>query len=286
MNGISTEILGRLQIIIGASILSLIGRDRFYLLSQEQGLVPSICRTFAKHPYVVKQIVGWKEIDRDIDCARQSAASLKIYGDDSLATWANPKRSAGDKHVPLSQQMRSILTPTINAYLENSSGKTVLEIGTGNGDVIADLAKRFPQHRFIGVDLSVRVARELYDGIPNLVLKNGYALEMLERGELNGDVVFASSTFCVFPPKELSAYIAALKNAGHSYIVLVDPLTRRFSVDEKGPAYSKHLESGMWGHNYTGYLKQHGFNARLTTFEYRHHSRRNKITFQMAVGSI
>lgn len=278
------EILARVKIVLGAVILALIGRDRFYLLSQDSGLLASICRTFSKHPYVVKQVLGWQEIDNDINCERRSDASLKIYQGDSLSGWADADRKQGDGHVPLNQQMRSIVIPSIVQYLEKNTGKTILEIGTGNGDVIADLAMCFPEHRFIGVDLSVRIAKERHTGISNLVFKDGYALEMLERFELKGDAVFASSTFVVFTPKELCSYMAALKNAGYSYIVLADPLTRRFSAGGDGSSYSRHMAKGMWGHNYAGYFKQFGFNAAFKAVEYRHHNKRNKITFQLVSG--
>ena len=85
MNHWLSEISSRLQIVLAAIVLAVIGRDRFYLLAQGDGMLAGICRTFSEHPYVVKQITGRIEINRDINCSRQSAASLEIYRGDSLA---------------------------------------------------------------------------------------------------------------------------------------------------------------------------------------------------------
>lgn len=282
-----SEISSRLRIVLAAIVLAVIGRDRFYLLSQGDGILAGICRTFSEHPYVIKQITGRMEINKDIDCSRQSAASLEIYRGDSLAGWADADRVGGDGHVELVRQMRCIVLGDVIAYLERAkSQKRVLEIGTGNGDVIAYLARLFPQHLFFGVDLSVKVALGLYADVPNLTLSEGYALDLLETHQIDGDMVFASSTFCVFPPKELFSYIRAIREAGYSEIVLVDPLTRRFSVNGAGGAFSKHMARGMWGHNYTGYFIDEGYRPKLRIEQYYCHSKRPKVTFQVACGTI
>lgn len=60
-----------------------------------------------------------------------------------------------------------------------------LEIGFGNGEYLAFLAACFPQDRFIGVDvfqegLSAVIRRMDRDGLKNIALLEGNALEMLE----------------------------------------------------------------------------------------------------------
>ncbi|MDP3511303.1 MAG: class I SAM-dependent methyltransferase [Sulfuritalea sp.] len=284
------EILGRIRIVLGAMLLAFLGRDRFYLLAQGDGLTARICRAFAEHPYVTKQITGFKEINADINCERRSLASLEIYKGDSLAGWADTDRDrVGDGHLPLLQQMRSIVVPRVEATIEQNGTKmkTIVEIGVGNGDVIAYLADKYPQHHFVGVDLSVKTAEQLYPGKPNLEFKGGYALEMLENGSLKGDIVFGSSTFVVFPPKELVSYFQGLRRSGYTDIILVDPLTRRFTVNGAGPAFSKHMALGMWGHNYTGYFEKYGFKvSHFEVVNYVGHTKRPVVFFQLAHGKL
>ena len=229
------------------------------------------------------------EINADINSERRSLASLEIYKGDSLAGWADTDRAHGDGHLPLLQQMRSVAVPWVVEAIERNGAKekTIVEIGTGNGDLIAYLADRYPQHHFVGVDLSVKTAQHLYSGKPNLEFKDGYALEMLENGSLEGGIVFASSTFVVFPPKELDSYLQALRRSGYSDIILVDPLTRRFTVNSSGPAFSKHMARGMWGHNYTGYFEKYGFKvSHFEVVNYVGHTRRPVVFFQLVHGTL
>ena len=248
-----------------------------------------ICRAFAEHPNVKKQVTGFMEINADINCERRSLASLEIYKGDSLAGWADADRAQGDGQLPLLQQMRSIAVARVVAAIEQSGAKrkTIVEIGAGNGDVIAYLADKYPQHHFVGVDLSVKTAEQLYPGKPNLEFKGGYALEMLENGSLKGDIVFGSSTFVVFPPKELDSYFQGLRRSGYTDIILVDPLTRRFTVNSSGPAFSKHMARGMWGHNYTGYFEKYGFKvSHFEVVNYVGHTRRPVVFFQLVHGTL
>ena len=229
------------------------------------------------------------EINADINCERRSLASLEIYKGDSLAGWADADRAQGDGQLPLLQQMRSIAVARVVAAIEQSGAKrkTIVEIGAGNGDVIAYLADKYPQHHFVGVDLSVKTAEQLYPGKPNLEFKGGYALEMLENGSLKGDIVFGSSTFVVFPPKELDSYFQGLRRSGYTDIILVDPLTRRFTVNGAGPAFSKHMALGMWGHNYTGYFEKYGFKvSHFEVVNYVGHTKRPVVFFQLAHGKL
>ena len=284
MGGLTTELWGRFCIIVGTAILVLIGRDRFYLFAQRPtGLMPAICRRFACHPHVRKVVTGFMEIEDDITLEERSTASLAIYADHSLAGYADGKMKHGDSHNPLLDQMRSIIVPYVEEAIQEA-GKTpttVVEIGTGNGDVIAYLAEKYSNHKFIGVDLSVKVATEKHR-LPNASFVDGYALDLFHRGAVVGDIVFSTSTFTVFPPKELENYIDMLKCAGVKTVLLADPLTRRFTVRLQEAAFSRHMAKGMWGHHYAGYFRERGF--RIRHFEivaYTKHAIRAKIEFQL-----
>ncbi|MEE9250885.1 MAG: class I SAM-dependent methyltransferase [Alphaproteobacteria bacterium] len=212
MGRLTTELWGRFCIIVGTATLVLIGRDRFYLFAQRPtGLMPAICRRFVCHPYVRKVVTDFIEIEDDIAVEERSSASLAIYADHSLAGYADEQMKHGDSHNPLLDQMRSIIVPHVEEAIREAGNTptTIVEIGTGNGDVIAYLAEKYSQHNYIGVDLSVKVATEKYQ-LPNLSFVDGYALDLLRRGAVVGDIVFATSTFVVFPPKELENYVDTL----------------------------------------------------------------------------
>lgn len=115
-----------------------------------------------------------------------------------------------------------MIVPLIEKILASGEIRTVSEIGTGNGDVLSHLAQTYPSIRFVGADLSVANAQRKHH-MSNLEFVAGYPLDLLRSGSLGGDLVFGSSTFVVYAPKELEAYPNALAAAHH--ILISDPVT-------------------------------------------------------------
>jgi len=110
---------------------------------------------------------------------------------------------------------------------------------------------KHPNIEFAGIDLSVVNAQQKHGNVSNLTFKKGYALDLLRDG-LSADLVFASSTFCIFAPKEMQAYIDVLQSAKR--IIISDPVTNGYSHSRDPVSKSRHMDLYMWWHNYFGYL--------------------------------
>lgn len=208
-----------------------------------------------------------------------STEVIKEYSDDSLRGYADWEYNKGGKTIQ--EQQRGLILPMLeNAIIKHADRLTVVEIGTGNGDVIAYLANKYPQHTFIGVDFSIRTAKEKYSDINNLAFIKGYAMDLLEKENLGGDVIFASSTFCLFTPLELQNYLLFLKKNGFKKIFLNEPSWAGYEQKNTIVKTSKHLEGAVWFHNYSGYLRGAGYPiSDFTTFHYNHpRSQRSDIT--------
>lgn len=284
-------ILERLGLILGAVLLALIGPHRFYYAAQRPGLLGRLARPLLASPWIRTLIRNQTEYEADVGRDRLSTAAQRIYADDSLAGWGEGGEKAeirGDRHLPLEKQMRSIALPDVVAAIgvaapRQKSPLTIVEIGTGDGDLVAKLAADHPSTHVIGVDLSVTWA-EQHHKRPNLALMRGYALELLEDGTLTGDILFASSTFVVFTPLELERYFTAIEKAGFSTLVLVDPLTRKYDP-ARFPDCSLHMAPGMWGHDYQGALRKRGgweVERKIVTFT--GHRQRAEVSFQKVVA--
>jgi|GEM_PF-3441992 len=196
---------------------------------------------------------------------------INSYSDDSIGGYADHvDRVHGT--VPLGKQQRGQILPMLEKVISEEGGnKTIVEIGTANGDVLAYLAEKLPANKYIGVDFSVKIAQDKHKHIKNLKFIKGYALELLENNLLKGDIIFSSSTFVVFLPKELKAYLLLFKQKGFSQIVLNEPLWGGYQQQDNSVIVSKYLENYCWYHNYCGYLREAGYSIKdLSYFHYKH----------------
>jgi SAM-dependent methyltransferase len=235
-----------------------LGRDRFYRLAQDRhGLFGRIAAAFC-HGHAGRVGVNYSIYFANKDRDRITDIALAHYGDDSLHGYGDvgyAKRSDGK---PLLGQQRALIVPFVASALHHDGPSTVLEIGTGNGDVIAHLAESFPASSFVGADLAVANAERVHGHLRNVRFVKGYALDLLRSGAIAGDIVFASSTFCVMAPREFAACLGLLKGARRLFIS--DPVTFG-NWHEAGDdrAISRHMDAYMWWHNYRGYLIQAGW---------------------------
>jgi hypothetical protein len=191
------------------------------------------------------------------------------YAGDTLGGYGELNFDSG---TPLREQQRGLLLPELEAAIDAlGNSATVVEVGTANGDVAAHVASHFARARVVGVDLSVKTALTKHVGLENLTFSEGYALDMLEAGELQGDLVFASSTFCVFTPRELARYLAAIAAAGYTRVVLNEPTWAGYVQNVDARVFSRHLDGDVWHHNYAGYLAAAGFRTKDSRFfPFRH----------------
>lgn len=228
--------------------------------------------------------INYKYFLENKDKQKLSNLVIKQYSDDSLFGYGDENFSKGGDNIET--QQRGLILPTLTEYLGNCENKKVVEIGTGNGDVIALLSRKFPSHHFLGVDFSVKTAEKKHSSIPNLHFQQGYPLDILKNGDLIGDILFSSSTFILFNPPEIKEYFKEIKKAGFSSIFLNEPVWSDHLQRNNSEIISKHLEGACWYHNYCGYLREAGFEVtNFSFFHYKHPVSLRPDIFVLVVGA-
>lgn len=238
--------------------------------SDKDSLAKKIAINFFNSPLSIV-VRDYYFLKTNADRQRLSTGVIQEYSDESLLGYGDIDYDKGGE--TLDQQQRGLMLPLLEESLTEKQGKMekVIEIGCGNGDVLAYLAKRFPDFFFTGVDFFVSNARAKHGKIDNLTFVKGYALELLESEQLKGDILFASSTFCNFTPKELAKYLNLIKKKGITEIILSDPVWHGYVQENNSTVISKHIERSVWYHNYCGYLRSSGYKiSDFSFFHYKH----------------
>jgi hypothetical protein len=245
------------------------GGQLFYRDAQEN---PDGCEIALLESPLYDMMKDYQFLKENRDNSRLSSEAIRQYSDDTLSGYADKEFTKGGK--TLEEQQRGLILPLLEKVISRqTTDSTIVEIGTGNGDVIAYLAKNYPMHNFIGVDFSVKNAIEKYGAGRNFMFVGGYALDLLDKGALKGDVVFASSTFCNFTPGELYNYIGRLKGNGFKEIILNEPFWSDYRQENNRKTKSRHLDGAVWFHNYCGYIRTGGYEMReMDVFHYQHPS--------------
>lgn len=251
------------------------GSVKFYAIAQSEtdGFLKKIAVNFFENPigYMVRDYFFLKaNVGRD----KLSTGAIQEYSDESLLGYgAINYAEIKEAGAPLEKQQRGLMIPILKQCLSENAQrlKTVVEIGCGNGDVIQFLAEQHPDYVFCGVDFFIKNALLKHDHQKNLSFVKGYALDLLESGQLKGDIIFGSSTFCVFTPKELERYLKAMHMAGFSEVILSEPVWGGHVQTNDRRIISKHIGRSVWFHNYCGYLRQAKFDIkRFDFFPYKH----------------
>lgn len=212
--------------------------------------------------------IDYRLLKENINRERISSIALKQYSDDSLLGYGDIELNK-DIAKEIENQQRGLILPLLERTItEEKKSRIIVEIGTGNGDVLAYLAVKYPQHTYIGIDFSIKNAQAKHS-LQNLKFIKGYALDMLQNKSIQGDIVFTSSTAVVFTPKELKAYLIGYKKCGFSQIILNEPTWAGNVQLNNDKVMSKYMEYGSWYHNWCGYLREAGYD--IKNFDYFHY---------------
>jgi hypothetical protein len=246
------------------------GRNRFYQLAQDRsGVAGRIASAFCQG-HAGRVCSNYSIYAENKNAARMPDIAIKYYSDDDLHGFGESDYALRTDGKTLLNQQRGLIIPLIENAIDSDRPSSVLEIGTGNGDVLAFLASKYPSVHFIGADLSTKNASGKHN-LPNLEFVSGYALDLLAQGQIKADVVFGTSTFVVFAPLELRAYLAAMKSAKR--VIISDPVTFGNKHEARRGAISRHMDLYMWWHNYYDYLVEYGFEIkdfRTVRYSYSH----------------
>lgn len=251
------------------------GRNKFYKVAQQDNntFAKKIAISLLQSP-IANLFLDYQYMMNNLNRDRLSNLIIEQYINVTTGSGyydIGYNKGGGDT---LEKQQRGLILPILIKAIEDGSINNnkilkIIEIGTGNGDILADLSAKFPVHQFIGIEFNITNAELKYGTISNISFKGAYALDLLVNGQLNGDIVFASSTFCVFCPKELKRYFEQFKIAGFAQIILNEPSWGGYIQTDGSnnePSISKHMEGAVWYHNYCSYLRDAGYTIKDFSF--------------------
>ncbi|MBL8956273.1 MAG: class I SAM-dependent methyltransferase [Myxococcaceae bacterium] len=171
-------------------------------------------------------------------------------------------RTARDRFTKWWLPHHSKIVEPLREVLEKNGIKTLVEVGAGNGLVLADLAKRLPKvEKLIGLDLSEAQmqanARETTD--PRFQFVGGDAGAWLPQHAGNGwAVVTNAGVFEYFPQERLQELFGFLATKRPACISLIEPLAEHFDPEVARPSVPYNFERSF-SHPYVAMLQKAGF---------------------------
>jgi hypothetical protein len=258
------------------------GLRRFYINAQiKNGLE----RTFLEHFSLSFLFNNYALFKSEKDSSRISDIAIEQYTKDESYGYNSKEYLKGGK--TLEEQQRGLILPLLEKKLSDVNIKKVCEIGTGNGDIIGWLGKKYKDKEFEGIDFFIRAANE-NNKFENTNFIRGYALDILIDNPVKYNLLYFCSTLIIFTPKELEAYLNACFNNGIENILINEPCWAGVKPDKRMNSYSVHLEGAAWFHNYPSYLIDAGYIIdSYEFFRYKHpKSTRKDIYINLASAKI
>lgn len=151
---------------------------------------------------------------------------------------------------------------------DDSTVRTVVEIGMGNGFVLRQLANHYPHVQFTGIDFD---PVQNVEWPPNLISIKGYASDLIKYPY---DLAIATRTMTEMTPGKLRALLRVLHDCGVKRIAMNEiAFYGRTPLLSPVPR-SRHLERVLWGHAYRAYMEEAGFEAaEWKVWKDQHHAR-------------
>ncbi|MBI4279828.1 MAG: methyltransferase domain-containing protein [Armatimonadetes bacterium] len=190
-----------------------------------------------------------------------------------------------DADVPLLDRVSGRIIPGVERILRHWPVRGVVEIGCGNGSVLAWLAERYPAVHFVGIDFQVPPAvRALARS--NLEFASGYALDIFEGDRLPTppDLVYVQFTATLFLPREITRYFENFRRRDVRFVVLNEPVRAAYPVRlNAGDSRSVYMGDRMWKHDYPGIARRAGYE--ILEFQSKHWSALIAPQFQVRAAT-
>ena len=139
---------------------------------------------------------------------------------------------------------------------------TLVEIGTGNGDVLHYLETNFPKiDKFIGIDLSseqIKINKEKYKENIRLEFVNSDVLEWVKKeGRKNTIFMTSNGVFEYFTEQQLREFIEYTNGLGKVLFVIIEPteIDHNFELNPNSIIYG--MEKSF-SHNYGKIFQDYG----------------------------
>jgi predicted TPR repeat methyltransferase len=140
---------------------------------------------------------------------------------------------------------------------------TLVEIGTGNGDVLHYLESNFPKiDKFIGIDLSseqIKINKEKYKENLRLEFITSDVIEWIKK-EGRKNMIFATSNgvFEYFTEQQLREFIKYTFSLGKVLFIIIEPTVENHNFDLNPNSIIYGVEKSF-SHNYCKIFQDYGF---------------------------
>ena len=146
---------------------------------------------------------------------------------------------------------------------ESNSFKTLVEIGTGDGNILTYLGAKFPQmERLVGIDLSqiqTDINKDRYKENPRLEFVAADGLDWVKKyGQEHMVFVTFMGVLEYFTEQKLQAFFDTLNSLGKIIVVAIEPngIEHDFTVNPNSQTYGP---EHSFSHNYPKLFKNAGF---------------------------
>lgn len=156
----------------------------------------------------------------------------------------------------LFNELKSRLNGRLNNY-------TMVEIGTGQGDVLNYLSTEFPQiKRFVGIDLSsnqTKINNYNYRENKNIEFVTSDGFEWIKSSAIDNLVIFTfGGVFEYSSEKRLVDFLGYLSELNHVTLIVIEPVG--INVDfNSNPQSQPYGYERSFSHNYIKLFKEAGF---------------------------
>lgn len=149
-------------------------------------------------------------------------------------------------------------------FFENETQfDTLVEIGTGNGDVLHYLETHFPKiDKFIGIDLSmeqIKINKEKYKDNLRLEFVNSDAFEWVKKeGHKNTIFMTSNGVFEYFTEQQLREFVEYTNGLGKVLFVIIEPTNIDHNFEQNPNSIIYGIEKSF-SHNYAKIFQDYGF---------------------------
>ncbi|MBF8150474.1 class I SAM-dependent methyltransferase [Winogradskyella sp. F6397] len=147
---------------------------------------------------------------------------------------------------------------------ESEEFDTLVEIGTGNGEVLNYLSAEFPQiNRFVGIDLSsdqIEINKERFSNNKRVEFVTADASDWVnQHGSSNTIFVSSDGVLEYFLEQQLQEFLNQVYRLGKTFFVAIEPngVDHNFETNPNSQLYGK---EPSFSHNYPKLFKNAGFN--------------------------
>jgi tRNA G46 methylase TrmB len=140
---------------------------------------------------------------------------------------------------------------------------TLVEIGTGNGDVLHYLETNFPKiDKFIGIDLSteqIKINQEKYKENVRLEFVDSDAFEWVKKEGCKNTIFMTSNgVFEYFTEQQLREFIKYTNGLGLALFVIIEPTVLDHNFEQNPNSIIYGIEKSF-SHNYDKIFQDYGF---------------------------